>query len=190
MDGVSPIDVNARAQAFEAFVRPHLQQLYRLAHHFTGAPDRAEDLVQSLLLKLYTRADRLPVLDRPAPWLARALYHQFVDMHRSSSRQPVDLQTGDSELALELMPATSASEPEALVDSMLTRERIHEAMRKLPAEQRAVVAWHDIEGYTLEELSVSHDIPLGTLKSRLHRARNRLRLLLTEPCDANHRLDG
>lgn len=164
-----------RHASFEVLVQPHLQRLYRLAFRFTGARDDAEDLVQELCTRLLPRVETLRALDRPGPWLARALHNLYVDQVRRRARSPVE---GVAEL-----PDTEsdAPGPDELAASDLTLERIESALAQLPAEQRAVIAWHDIEGYTLEELADSGGLPLGTVKSRLNRARIRLRQLLREP---------
>lgn len=187
MEGSLSNQTDERTAVFERVLRPHLDALYRLAYHFTGAPDMAEDLLQSLLIKLYTKADVLAALEEPAPWLSRALHNLFVDQHRARGRQPVDLQDGASE-ALLLDMSTVDDDPAFLAEQACLNEQIERALDSLIPEQRAIVVWHDIEGYTLEELSVSHGIPLGTLKSRLHRARARLRARLMEPSDAFKRV--
>lgn len=160
------------ADTFEALLRPHLERLYRLAYRFTGTREAAEDLVQELCVRLYPRHAELCALDSPGPWLARALHNLFVDQLRRQARSPLDL--------VERLPevAATAPGPDEQAFSALTLERLEAALARLPAEQRAVLAWHDIEGYTLEELAESRDLPLGTLKSRLHRARAALQRLL------------
>jgi RNA polymerase sigma factor (sigma-70 family) len=157
---------------FQALLRPHLDRLYRLAYRFTGGVEDAEDLVQELCARLYPRLAELQALDNAAPWLARALHNLFVDQVRRAARSPV-------EAVAELPEVPSpAPGPEDAVARELTLDRIEAALARLPPEQRAVLAWHDIEGYTLEELADSHELPLGTLKSRLHRARAALKRLL------------
>lgn len=158
---------------FDQLLRPHLDRLYRLAYRLTGARADAEDLVQELCARLLPRLEELRRLDRPGPWLARALHNLFVDQARHRARSPVE--------TVEELPEVPdpQSGPEQI--AALSTERILAALARLPAEQRAVIAWHDIEGYTLEELSDSHELPLGTLKSRLHRARAALKALLMEP---------
>jgi len=160
------------AAEFEALLRPHLDRLYRLAYRFTGAREAAEDLVQELCLRMLTRLPELQALDQPGPWLARALHNLFIDQARRQARSPVD--------AMDELPdvAAEAPGPDALAAADLTLTRIEAALAQLPPDQRAVLAWHDIEGYTLEELAESRGLPLGTLKSRLHRARAALRRLL------------
>ncbi|MGH8481063.1 MAG: RNA polymerase sigma factor [Nevskiaceae bacterium] len=163
---------SSRSDSFEALLRPHLDRLYRLAYRFTGARADAEDLVQELCVRLYPRLDELQALDSPAPWLARALHNLFVDQVRRQGRSPVE--------AVDELPDVPSTRPgpEDQVLRELTLERLEAALARLPAEQRAVLAWHDIEGYTLEELADSRDLPLGTLKSRLHRGREALKRLL------------
>jgi RNA polymerase sigma-70 factor (ECF subfamily) len=157
---------------FEELLRPHLDRLYRLAYRFTGARADAEDLVQELCLRLYPRLEELRALDRPASWLARALHNLFVDQARRAGRSPVE--------AVDELPEvpSDAPGPDDQVALDLALDRIESALARLPADQRAVLAWHDIEGYTLEELADSRDLPLGTLKSRLHRARAALKAML------------
>jgi RNA polymerase sigma-70 factor, ECF subfamily len=166
---------------FDQLVRPHLDRLYRLAYRFTGAREDAEDLVQELCARMLPRLEELRRLDRPGPWLARALHNLYVDQARHRGRSPVD--------SVEELPdvAAPAADPEVLAG--ITAEQIVRALASLPAEQRAVVAWHDIEGYTLEELAEARDLPLGTLKSRLHRGRAALRKLLMEPFGAPGRVN-
>jgi RNA polymerase sigma-70 factor (ECF subfamily) len=169
------------ADPFEAMVGPHLENLYRLAYRFTGSAEDAEDLVQSLLVKLIPQERRMAQVDQLAPWLARALYYQFVDQARHRAGSPLDKTDGNAEETLGSLVADEAQQPQELVEQQLTRQRIGAALLRLPEEQRAIIAWHDIEGYTLEELAEQHGIPVGTLKSRLHRARARLRTLLVQP---------
>nr|WP_228348634.1 RNA polymerase sigma factor [Flagellatimonas centrodinii] len=184
-------DATLRARRFEAVVRPHLDSLYRLAYRFTGRAEDAEDLLQSLMLRLLPHTDTLVGLDRPAPWLARALYNLFVDQHRSRQRQPLDLgHTGDDDDGLDALPAPDQNGPEAAVSRLDRCQYLQQAIDRLPLPQRALIAWHDIEGYTLEELATTHDIPIGTLKSRLHRARARLRRLLDGTLAPAERVEG
>lgn len=170
----------SRAARFEAVVRPHLDRLYRFALRMTQNPERAEDLLQSLLLKLYPRTDELEALDKAGPWLARALHNLYVDELRAARRTPLDQSDADDEL-LDGWPAAAATMPDVATEALFDTRRLEGALAQLSPEHRAVVAWHDIEGYTLEELARDHSIAVGTLKSRLHRARAHLRKLLTEP---------
>lgn len=174
-----------QASEFERLLRPHVAYLYRLAYRFTGVVADAEDLVQDTLLKLYPRTPELERIEQLRPWLARVLYRQFIDFVRKRGRAGVDEDID----APEQLSALEAG-PEASAERGLQHARILEALGRLNPEQRAVVALHDIEGYRLEELEALLETPLGTLKSRLHRARRHLRLLLAmEPSRPGERVD-
>lgn len=174
------------AAEFERLLRPLLPSLYRQAFRWTLARDRAEDLVQELLVRLYPRLDELAALDRVQPWALRVMYRMFVDQYRREGNSPVRPmhELPDSEEHTGEDPgerfADEAPQPPELVERELTGQRLAAAWSMLGEDQRIVVAMHDVEGYRLEELSGILEVPVGTLKSRLHRARARLRELLTE----------
>ena len=178
-------DDSTDAAEFERLLRPHVPTLYRSAYRWTGAVHRAEDLVQQLLVRLYPRLPELRGLDQVRPWALRVMYRIFVDELRRERASPV--QFGADSTADEDMPAgqddawlDAAPGPAELVEQQITQERLLRAWERLGEEHRAVLSMHDIEDYTLPELAQIMDIPLGTLKSRLHRARARLRELLAE----------
>jgi RNA polymerase sigma-70 factor (ECF subfamily) len=181
---MSPVSPYRRARPtelnFEDLVRPQVEYLYRLAWRFTANVQDAEDLVQDVLLKLYPRTEEMLEIQRLRPWLARVLYHQYVDSVRQRARSPVlqIVAEGDGEEdPLDKVPTTREG-PEEQAERSGVRDLILNALRQLNPEQRAVVTMHDVEGYSLEELETMLETPLGTLKSRLHRARQRLRALI------------
>jgi len=172
-------------------MRPHVAFLHRLAWRFTGSVVDAEDLVQDVLLKLYPRGEELARIDQLRPWLAKVLYRQYVDFVRQRARSPVSGPAEDEQGDGDSLDAMAAVEegPDGHAERGEWRERILAALGQLNPEQRAVVAMHDVEGYSLEELEPILQAPLGTLKSRLHRARQRLRALLgMEPFAAGERV--
>ncbi len=180
-----------RAQAqFDQLLRPHLDHLYKLAYRFTGAPDRAEDLIQDLLVRVYPRCDELAGIEQPRPWLTRVMYRMFIDQVRHDARSP-HMPIADSSLANEFADegdpyadvADMAPGPEDEVEMHFDRERLTRAWEQLNPDHRALLTLFEIEGYTLQELEVMLECTRGTLKSRLSRARSRLAGLLgsTEP---------
>lgn len=171
---------NSAAAAFEARVRPHLQALYRVAYRLTGRREDAEDLVQDLLTKLYGRRQELDEVEYLRPWLLRVMYRLFVDHHRQHARSPLHLVAGeDGGDLLAQMSATEAN-PETDAEQAASTAILLQAIERLSEDHQRVLALHDVEGYTLEEIQSMLDCPIGTLKSRLHRARARLRELLAE----------
>jgi len=191
MAPVSPYrQTRPAASNFEDLLRPQVDYLYRLAWRFTGSVSDAEDLVQDVLLKLFPRIKELLEIEMLRPWLARVLYRQYVDSVRRKSRSPIELvyDADGEDDPLDLLPGIKES-PEEHAERSSLRERILEALERLNPEQRAVIAMHDVEGYSLEELETILETPLGTLKSRLHRARQRMRSLLTmEPFSGGQRV--
>jgi RNA polymerase sigma-70 factor (ECF subfamily) len=162
---------------FDALLEPHLARLYRLAYRLSGDVADAEDLVQEVLIKAYGRRDELTSIDALGPWLGRVLYNRFIDEargHRRKRLRTVSLDTGTQ--APE--PASSAPEPDEAADAQLDIKRLQAALAALSLDHRTVLLMHDSEGYKLEEIQRITSIPVGTLKSRLHRARARLRDLL------------
>ena len=164
--------------AFERLVRPHFDRLYRLAWRLTGAKAEAEDLFQELLIKAFGKLDDLVKIDEPGSWLCRVMYNLFIDERRRFSRRRMHTVeegalSGDG---LEGMPG--ADDPVRDNERREQLERLDAALRQLSDEHRIVVLLHDTEGYKLTEIQALTGLPVGTIKSRLHRARARLREIL------------
>jgi RNA polymerase sigma-70 factor (ECF subfamily) len=167
---------SARGDQFSELLRPHLDKLYRLAFRLTSARADAEDLVQDVLTKLYGRRDELSSIENLAPWLGRVLYNQFVDDSRRYRRQR--LHVVNEHNLIDTAVAGGRENPDTAAHRSENVTALTNALDKLSEEHRVVVLLHDAEGYSLPEIQTLTDVPLGTLKSRLHRARARLRDLL------------
>jgi RNA polymerase sigma-70 factor (ECF subfamily) len=161
---------------FVTLLRPYVEGMYRLAFRFCGSREDAEDLVQDILIKLYPRIDELRGIDNLQSWLATVLYRQFVDRTRHRNRSPVQL-TEDGETFPITMDNT-ALQPESLILNNEAVDQVQQALLQLNEDQRILIVLHDVEGYKLTEIQQMLDIPIGTLKSRLHRAREQLKKLL------------
>jgi len=165
--------------AFERLVRPHFDSLYRLAWRLTGAKAEAEDLFQELLLKAYGKLDDLVDIDEPGPWLRRVMYNLFIDERRRFARRRLHT-VDEGQLAgdgLEGLPGHSDPVRDKLRLEKI--QRLDRALAQLSDEHRIAVLLHDSEGYKLAEIQDLTGTPLGTVKSRLHRARARLREILS-----------
>lgn len=166
-------------EAFEGALRPHIPALYRMAWRWCGNPEEAEELLQAMICKLYPQREQLLDIDKLRPWLARILYRQFVDQHRRRQLEPDSLdQFDDPEAAIAAEYHEQVEIPDAVFESELLQKQLSSALNVLPEAQRVLIIMHDVEGYTLDEISVVLDTPVGTLKSRLHRCREKLRNLL------------
>jgi RNA polymerase sigma-70 factor (ECF subfamily) len=173
------LDDATAAQRFSALLGPHMDRLYRLAYRLTGNAADAQDLLQDVLIKLYERERELSSIETLAPWLCRVLYNQFVDDARNQKRRRLKLIT----LGADQHPEHS-DEADAFTVSDGRRQfdisALRNAIASLSIEHRTVLLMHDAEGYKLEEIQQITGVPVGTIKSRLHRGRARLRELLAE----------
>ncbi len=181
---------HSKHNQFETLIQPHLSQLYKLAYRFTRQRDDAEDLVQDVLLKLFPRLNEMQAIEKLGPWLARVLYRHFIDRLRSKQRAPLQLVGEDDDKILEDFSDAKPG-PAGASDATQLQNRLQHALGQLNEDQRILVILHDVEGYTLQEIHTMHDVSIGTLKSRLNRARGRLKELLKnmEPFDTDRRVN-
>ena len=132
------------AAEFERLLRPHVPALYRSAYRWTGAVDRAEDLVQQLLVRLFPRLTELRALEQVRPWALRVMYRIFVDQVRRERSSPVQFGTegpGDaSDSDDEIERADDSADPIRLLEQQLTQERILAAWTQLTDEHRVVLS--------------------------------------------------
>ena len=175
---MGPVDDNQGA-GFEALLKPHLERLYRFAFRLTGAKPEAEDLFQDVLVKVYARLDDLVTIRDAGAWLCRVMYNHFIDNRRRFARArlfTVDEGQLAGEIGIDDLPGEqgTGTNPERLHNIM----QLDQALEKLSDEHRLAVLLHDVEGYKLEEIHEITGDPVGTIKSRLHRARARLREIL------------
>lgn len=159
------------ANTFEASLAPHIRGLYTQARRYTGNTHDAEDLLQDLLLELYGKRAQMASVENLPAWLNRCLYHRFIDRHRRKVR------TAPSEGFDENRHQVEVAQPDR-AESDCLHAQVLRGMRQLNPVQRAVITLHEIDGYSLPEIADITDVPLGTLKSHLHRSRKRLKKLL------------
>jgi len=170
----------SRNITFEKLVRPHFERLYRLAWRLTGQKAEAEDLFQELLVKAYGKLDDLVKIDEPGSWLSRIMYNLFIDERRRFARRRMHT-VEEGEMAGDGIAGLPGTDNPVRDHERLERaKRLDAALSRLSEEHRLIVMLHDTEGYKLTEIQELIGIPVGTVKSRLHRARSRLREILTE----------
>jgi RNA polymerase sigma-70 factor (ECF subfamily) len=162
---------------FERDVIPQLGQLYPAALRMTRNPTDAEDLVQETSVKAYAAFQQFTPGTNLRAWLNRILTTTFINVYRKRRREPQQALGGDLQewqmSADRLSPPVPSAETEALdrtTDSDLLR-----ALRDLPGEFRTAVYLADIEGYPYREIAEIMGTPVGTVMSRLHRGRRKLR---------------
>lgn len=184
----------SQKKRFETLVRPHLQRLYQFAYHLSGNQADAEDLVQDVMIKLFPQTDKLEAIEQLGPWLKRVLYHQFIDSSRYRSRQPdvglALVHSGDTD-ALDFLDSLCSQEdgPEAKTERARLQAVMQQVLLSLPPDQRVLLILAYVEEWSQEDISGFMDIPVGTIKSRLHRCRSDLQRRVKKklepfaPCD-------
>jgi RNA polymerase sigma-70 factor, ECF subfamily len=165
------------AASFEGCLRTHLDRLWRVALRLQGNPADAEDLMQELLGRAWEQRQQVLTLDEPGSWLARVLYRLHVDRWRRRGLLGDALALDADDAPQPQLPAAEAGD--ALL-AAVDADAVLRAVQRLPEAQRVVLLLADGEGYSLEEISELVEAPLGTVKSRLHRARMDIRMQFAE----------
>jgi len=175
---------------YEAIVQRYARHVYNIAYRMAGNEADARDLVQEAFLRVY-RALRRVEPDAPLErWLYRIVSNLHIDLLRKRPRTRVEsldapVETARGEVSREI--ADLESSPEAILDREQLDAAIQRALGTLPQELRLVVVLSDIEGLAYEEIAAMLRIPLGTVKSRLHRARQALQQRLRPYVEARRR---
>jgi RNA polymerase sigma factor (sigma-70 family) len=173
---------------FETLVRPHFNALYAAARRLTLSPHDAQDLVQDVCLKAFTRLDELKNIEFPRAWLLKVLYHEFIDSKRRNRRCPVANAATGAETDEPDFDIAGGAQPDELVDQEQRLERVLQAMRILKSDQCALVLMHDVEGFSIDELCTLTGAPAGTIKAQLYRTRIKLGRLLSNGSKAEPQL--
>jgi len=169
-------ELQQRYAEFEKEAVPHLDAVYNFALRMTGDEDDADDLVQETYLKAFRFFDKFEKGTNCKAWLFRILKNSFINDYRKTTKEPKKVDYDDVQNFYENIKAdeveTQHYEEDAF--SNLLDDEISKAISELPEDFRTVVILSDIEGFTYEEIADFVDIPVGTVRSRLHRARKML----------------
>ena len=170
-------------RVFEEELLPQIDSLFNFASYLTNYREEdANDLVQETYLKAYKAIDRYQEGTNAKAWLFRILKNIFINEYRKKANRPnrVDyeelLHYQDEE---DTHYSSYLDLREEMFQNMMGDE-VTNAINELPMRFRVVILLCDIEGFTYEEISKILDIPIGTVRSRLHRARNVLKEKLRE----------
>ncbi len=156
---------------WEEVARDHGRFLYNVAYRLTGNDDDAQDLVQEALLRVRRGLERYEPGSLQG-WLARIVTNVFLDEVRRKRRRPVDALPDDPERVLPPGPAADEV-PTGLSDE------VERALLGLPEEFRVPVVLCDVSDLSYEQIATATGVPIGTVRSRIHRGRRLLRASLT-----------
>ena len=163
--------------SFERESQKIFDSLYRTARRLTRNPDDAEDLVQEALVRGFEAYDRFDGRNFKA-WMLKILSNLYINKYRVQQRTPTFESIEDAAGAESI--ASEEHDPGMALQEGLLSEQVEDALAQLPDEYRITVMLCDIEGLTYEEISDVLNVPIGTVRSRIARGRERLRELLLE----------
>jgi RNA polymerase sigma factor (sigma-70 family) len=177
----TPLPKDVKDRRFEAELMPVIDSLYNFAYRLTLDEDDANDLVQETYLKAYRFFEYFEQGTNAKAWLFRILKNSFINEFRRKSKQPAKVDYSEIEgyyntedvEADDAGVSTSDMRSESVQD--LIGDEVASALNSLPVDFRTVIILCDLEGFTYEEMAKILDIPIGTVRSRLHRARNFLK---------------
>ena len=168
------------ADAFEQLLLEHQKNVYNLCYRMAGNPDDAMDLSQETFLRAWRCLDQYQFASAFSTWLYRLCSNICIDFLRRRRRQqtvPLTFEDADGEEQTYAVPDVQPL-PEEQVELKLTRETLAAAMAQLFPEHRAVLQLRVVNEMSYEQIADVLDIQIGTVKSRLSRARNQLKKIL------------
>jgi RNA polymerase sigma-70 factor, ECF subfamily len=165
-------DAEKRA-SFEREALVHLDSLYRVALRLTGNPAEADDLVQETMLKAYRAWHQFERGTNAKGWLLTILRHAFINEYRRRTRHPetVDI---DAIEPFSVFQEVQDDDPQGTFFDRIVDDEVLQAIDTLPEQFRETVVLSDVEGMSYDEIARVLEVPVGTVKSRLFRARRLL----------------
>lgn len=187
IDAAIEADQEARAELaarFERDVLPLLDRLFGAAVRLTGNRQDAEDLVQESMLRAYSGFHTFRPGTNLTAWLYRIMHNTWIGQYRKRRRRPAEVSmegVTDQHLAVEALRSRySLQSAEVLVLEALPDEEIKSALMALREQYRITVYYADVQGMSCKEIAAITDASMGTVMSRLHRARVQLRISLRD----------
>jgi len=167
---------NKLYKEFEQEALPHMDALYNFALRMTGDGDDANDLVQDTFLKAFRFFNKFEKGTNCKAWLFRIMKNTFINSYRKKTKEPDKVDYEDIEKFYETVKpsSTDSAHLEKEIYDNLLDDEITSAIASLPDDFKTVIILSDIEGFTYDEIADFVDCPVGTVRSRLHRARKML----------------
>ena len=162
---------------FEAEFLPHIDAMYNFAYRLTFDEDMAKDLLQDTYFKAFKFIESFQVGTNAKAWLFRILKNSFINEFRKKSKEPAKIDYQDVETYYNSDDVNEVITSDLRVEVLqgMIGDEVSNALNALAVDFRIVIILCDLEGFSYEEMSKILDIPIGTVRSRLHRARGLLR---------------
>ena len=167
-------------QAFDRLVGEHYVMVYNTAYRMLGSPELAEDATVEAFARAYRSLDRFRGDSAFSTWLYRIVTNVCLDYLRGSTQPVASLDEGWGEECDQQREVPDESANPARTALQRRRQQVvHQALQRLSGDHRAVLVLYDLHGFPYEEVSAILGVPVGTVKSRLNRARHALKRELT-----------
>jgi len=166
-----------KTEIFDNEFMPHVDSMYNFGYRLTFNEDDAKDLVQDTYLKAFRFINSFQRGTNAKAWLFRILKNSFINEFRKKSKQPSKVDYSEVEQYYNSDDAGENITTDLRIETVqhMIGDEISGALNAIPVDFRTVIILSDLEGFTYEEMSKILDIPIGTVRSRLHRARNMLK---------------
>lgn len=169
---------NGDQEVWNMVVDQYSRKVYNMALNFAGNSDDAADITQEVFLKVYNNIEKFKEEKSFTSWLLRLSKNYCIDYWRKSKYNRRSLELDDN---LKIEPANGAGTPEDAVIKRYDAIYLRKKLRLLPPDLRALIIMRDIQDFSYQEIAEHLEIPLGTTKSRINRARTKLaKLILKE----------
>ncbi len=168
--------LGGNANAFETLVLEYEKNVYNIALRMTGNSEDAADMTQEAFIKAYNSLQSFRGDSKFSVWLYRIVSNVCLDFLRSKNRRPtvsLSVEDDDGEDA-QLDVADESQSPELLLDRKLTRDSVRRGLDSLPPDYRQILLLREIQGLSYDEIAQALSLEVGTVKSRIFRARKRL----------------
>jgi RNA polymerase sigma factor (sigma-70 family) len=171
-----------KTEIFDHEFLPHINSMYNFGYRLTLDRDDAKDLVQDTYLKAYRFIESFQKGTNAKAWLFRILKNSFINDYRKKSKEPNKVDYQEVETYYNSEEVDRQITPDLRVESLtnMIGDEISNALNSLDVDFKTVIILCDLEGFKYEEMAKILDIPIGTVRSRLHRARNLLKEKLGE----------
>ena len=169
-------ELGGDANAFETLVLEYEKIVYNIALRMTGNSEDAADMTQEAFIKAYNSLQSFRGDSKFSVWLYRIVSNVCLDFLRSKNRRPtVSLSVEDDDGEdTQLDVADESQSPELLLDRKLTRDSVRRGLDSLPPDYRQILLLREIQGLSYDEIAQALSLEVGTVKSRIFRARKRL----------------
>lgn len=167
-------------RAFDELVKRHYKAVYNLVYHSVYSHEEREDLIQDIFIKVYRNIDKFKFKAAFSTWLFSITRNALIDRARKREIQQVPLETQNDNVDLKDKVVDPAANPEMAFMESDAESTLRKALMELDDDHKQILILREMEGLSYKELAITLGINMGTVKSRIARAREQLKQILSE----------